>query len=80
MTRNPLRRSAPSGGNPPGFGPEPRTDIDQGGAPGGLWPSESELPIVSVPGGNPTDLTGRPDSTPNEPMLPQRGEPTNPER
>lgn len=33
-------------------------DYIQGAAPGGLVPSEAELPVVSVPGGMPMTLGG----------------------
>jgi hypothetical protein len=53
-------------GNPPGFGPEQNPEVTHDGAPAGPWPSDAELPINPVPGGNPASLTGRPDGTNTE--------------
>ena len=38
--------------------PEQDPNFDQGGAPAGPTFSESELPVVSVPGGNPFTTGG----------------------
>jgi hypothetical protein len=34
--------------NPPDIGPEQDCEAEQGGAPGGNWPSEQELPVRPV--------------------------------
>jgi len=81
MTRFPFRKSSNVGsGNPPGFGPEPNGVGETVVAPGGPLQPDYENPVIPVPGGNPIDLTGRPDQSPSTPLQPVRGEPTKPER
>lgn len=38
--------------------PEQNPERIEGGAPAGPWFSESELPVVAVPGGNPANMGG----------------------
>lgn len=40
------------------IGPESKVDVLQGEAPAGLFPTEGELPVIAVPGGDPATLGG----------------------
>ena len=63
---------------PPGYGPDQTPDgSPHDGAPAGRFFSDAELPVVAVPGGSATQLTGRPDMTSTE-MMPSGDEPTMP--
>lgn len=72
MANFPFPRKSSNQG-PPGSDQYPRGDYYDGEAPGGLYP-DAEIPIEN-PGGNSTNLTGRPDMTPTEPQVPGRGFP-----
>ena len=59
----PFPRKAGTMKHPPGYGPEQKPDAANVVAPAGPLPSEAELPITAVPGGNPAQLTGMPDQS-----------------
>lgn len=82
----PFSSSGQSAGSTPWLGPEAQPDVTQGGAPGGLFPTDAELPVSSHDGGPPMTTNGfRPspqthplpapgscDGDPLPPVLPRR--------